>query len=346
MKYRVLHVVRRFGPVGGMEKYVWRLTSELLELGVEIDILCQSVECDVDPRITIHLLESSTDRRRWKAMRDFRNKCNQFWLAFNAKDDVIVHSHERCNFHHITTFHGPPIGDHFKCAPWWKRIQPRLKAWAQFEEIELCSSGVKAVVPVSSIVEDVLQAIYPDISSRIRKPAWPGVDPCLVRENEGRGYRLVFVGREWHRKGLDVALAAYSQARKCIPMLTLDVFGVSASDLPKFMSRNFSEVSFHGWETKIPFEKYDVLIHPARVEPFGMIVPEARAAGLSVIVSDRVGATDLPLSGIKIVDSCASQAEWSAAVQEVFESPRPESEICWTWRQLAEWHLNNLYSGC
>lgn len=39
-KLELLHVVRRYGPVGGMERYVWELTIELQRLGHEVTVVC------------------------------------------------------------------------------------------------------------------------------------------------------------------------------------------------------------------------------------------------------------------------------------------------------------------
>ena len=43
---RVVQIVRRFGPVGGMEKYVYELCLALDRLGCEVAVICESVECD------------------------------------------------------------------------------------------------------------------------------------------------------------------------------------------------------------------------------------------------------------------------------------------------------------
>ena len=37
----IIHIVRRFGCVGGMESYVWNLTHELIKQDVQVEIICE-----------------------------------------------------------------------------------------------------------------------------------------------------------------------------------------------------------------------------------------------------------------------------------------------------------------
>ena len=341
---RVLHIVRRFGPVGGMERYVWRLTHELADLGVKVEVLCESLEAPCDHRIQVHRVSVSSERRRWKAMRDFRVCCAQFWEAYPDKVNLIVHSHERSVFHRVTTFHGPPIGEYFTNAPWWKRFQPRVKAWAQFEKEEVCGSQVKTVIPVSSKIGNSLKVIYPDVGRTITMPGWPGTDAPNQKQVMSNGSKLLFVGQEWKRKGLDIAIDAYLGVKKVDPFVTLDIYGVSTSDVPRHLKVQDQGVTFHGWQREVPFGLYDLLIHPARNEPFGMVVPEARASGLSVVMSNEVGARDLAFSGVKIVDITSPSALWSRAIIDALSEGKFEPEVCWTWFDLAKWHVESVYA--
>ena len=174
MTLRVLHVVRRFGCVGGMETYVWYLTHELVNLGVSVEVLCQSIESDVDPKITLHRLQPSLMKRRWKAMRDFRAKCDEFWRVYPDKDQVIVHSHERCSFHHISTFHGPPMPPDADLN-FFQRFSPRIKAWKALEIEEISGEQVERVVPVSSVIKNQLMARYPTLLIKFASPVLPGL---------------------------------------------------------------------------------------------------------------------------------------------------------------------------
>ena len=151
MNCRVLHVVRRFGPVGGMERYVWNLVHALAEIGVTVEVLCESVEGDPSIKIKVHRVMASGHRRRWKAMREFVGKCNDFWELYERKLDLIVHSHERCSFHDITTFHGPPIRP-IRVHSILNKLSSRIRYWCSAEYVELLGDNVKTIVPVSAYI--------------------------------------------------------------------------------------------------------------------------------------------------------------------------------------------------
>ena len=84
------------------------------------------------------------------------------------------------------------------------------------------------------------------------------------------------MGREWKRKGLQKAVEV-CQALSEKFSVGLDVFGVSTNDLPRELKRSF--VNYRGHQAQIPFMEYDLLIHPAVSEPFGMVVIESLSNG-------------------------------------------------------------------
>ena len=53
-KARILHVVRRYGPVGGMERYVWELTRELQQLGHQVTVVCERCHAEKPAGIEVH----------------------------------------------------------------------------------------------------------------------------------------------------------------------------------------------------------------------------------------------------------------------------------------------------
>jgi len=326
-----------------MERYVWRLTSELLELGVEIDILCQSIECDVDPRITVHQLAPSTDRRRWKAMRDFREKCDKFWLEFEAKDDVIVHSHERCRFHHVTTFHGPPM-QNWSNTPWYQKISPRVRAWHCWEAEEVSGKGIRYVVSVSAMISSKLLNLYPQCAQYLDAVIAPGLDNSVANPflPVGDPIKIVFVGKEWKRKGLVRAIEILNQLRLQGVEVTFDIFGPDSSDLKHLEVPGW--VVFRGWASQVPFDNYDVLIHPAVQEPFGMIVPEALSAGCRVLASDNVGAAASKHLAMRVRSLEDSDELWVSSLLELFEVVGDIRGSFSSWKDVARRYVSEVYA--
>jgi glycosyltransferase involved in cell wall biosynthesis len=99
------------------------------------------------------------------------------------------------------------------------------------------------------------------------------------------GFTALWVGQADHRKGLDVALRAVSLARRHVPELRLIVAGVPARSGPDGVD----------WLGVVPpdeivraYRRADVLLFPTRYEAHPLVVLEAMAAKLPVIVSDAV----------------------------------------------------------
>jgi UDP-glucose:(heptosyl)LPS alpha-1,3-glucosyltransferase len=326
-----------------METYVWHLTHELANLGVSVEVLCQSIESDVDPRITVHLLQASPMKRRWKAMRDFRQKCDEFWRAYPDKKLVIVHSHERCSFHHITTFHGPPMKPWSETL-WYQKISPRVKAWHQWEASEVCRGSVRKIVPVSSLGRQKLAELYPDCSARLVNQIEPGListAPTSFSEVADT-VRAVFVGKEWKRKGLVRALAVLAALRSLGVTITLDVFGPVKSELKGLHLPDW--VSLRGWTASVPYSNYDVLIHPAIQEPFGMVVPEALVAGCRVLMSENVGAASISHECAIVMSLECSDQEWGQALLALVRLRDVELFRFHSWSDVAKSYVDKVYN--
>lgn len=77
---QLLHIVRRFGPVGGMERYVWELTRALAAAGHNITVVCESMQADAAPAgITVVELGTVRPRPRWLAHLRFRAGYRPGW---------------------------------------------------------------------------------------------------------------------------------------------------------------------------------------------------------------------------------------------------------------------------
>ena len=340
----IIHIVRRFGRVGGMESYVWNLVHELIKQDLHVEVICEETFGEFDSKIVIHKISRSHPRPRWKSMRRFRRLVTQY-VSDNFKGRyVLIHSHERSNCHHVTTFHGPPINSP---KTFLRRLltSRRVSAWEQMEKDELLYASATQILAVSTIVKNQLLDLYPELSSKQINIAHPGIDPQPIgrreyNQNPEMPKKFVFVGKEWKRKGLDLAIEILEGLQK---QWTLDVFGPSREDLPlRFVAHPL--INIEGWRQTIPWEEYEVLIHPARQEPFGMVVAEARYHGVKVLTSSVVGSVELGFRDLAVLDLKSPIREWVKALERLTaDGDKRVSDCLWTWSDLASLHKSRFY---
>ena len=160
-------------------------------------------------------------------------------------------------------------------------------------------------------IKKVLTAEYPElISKRIGMASRRSSDDFEARDHHGSGStRFVFVGKEMEEERAASAVDIFESFCTTDPHATLDVYGVDSSAVPKVMRERVG-VRFMGWSQQIPWVQYDVLVHPADMEPFGMVIAEARAYGVAVIMSDQVGAADMAFNCARVVSIDAPVSEW------------------------------------
>ena len=344
----MIHIVRRYGLVGGMEGYVWELTHALATLGVSVEVICEQLYGRPSPDIQVHIVTPERVSPRWRAMLGFRASVDELIKKQFTDRKIVIHSHERSINHHITTFHGPPMQVK---TDWWRFswLSARIKAWKFMEREEILGSQVQLVLPVSKRIQQELISLYPELKNKKLVVSYPGVhiyphktNPQIKCSNKTEG-KFVFVGKEWKRKGLKFAIDLvnyyYARFEKC----TIDIYGPTANELPGSF-RNHPNVRIRGWCEKIPWHQYDALIHPAKNEPFGMVVPEARRHGIPVLTTNLVGSIELDYSGVIALDSSESIGIWAESLFKLtLDRNNRKFEIKWTWQNLAIQHLTEIY---
>mgnify|MGYP001598092497 FL=1 len=348
----VVHIVRRFSQRGGMERYVWRLVHGLVARGFRIIVICEDHDTSLHPGIQVIQVEAASSKKRWQQLQHFRHCVDQTLRSHHSFAQAIVHSHERSVSHQVTTFHGPLILSSWsdRLAVYWSR---RLKAWSDMERNEVLGEHVHTVLPVSQLSKNQLTAQYPGLSTKRSFIAWPGVDPIDPAEprasNPGfeEPQQFVFVGKEWRRKGLKLAYRIVACYRKFYQeTASLHIYGPDPGELPRCMTSE-TWVHCHGWQPNVPFDQYHALIHPAKQEPFGMIIAEARRVGLPVLCSDRVGAVGLEFHGVTVCALSDASTHWAGQLQTLVASESAYySEVKWTWEDLVALHQETVYPRC
>jgi UDP-glucose:(heptosyl)LPS alpha-1,3-glucosyltransferase len=343
-KMPVIQIVRRFGRVGGMESYVWHLVHELAASGNRITVICERAHEEPSALIQVIELGEVAPKPRWISLLRFSARVGRQIRALNPGPDTIIHSHERTGVHHVTTFHGPPFA-HVRDKPFYKLIS--LRIWAQLflERRELCGTSVRVVIPNSRLISERLAHYYPCVQARLVAPVAPGVPaipPRVFRALDSRGGTIGFVGKEWKRKGLAMFLKIAAALLSTRPNLKLLILGPQRTEITHLLKDYAGKVNCPGWQDSTPYyQQMDLLIHPALMEPYGMVVAEAMAAGVPVVISDQCGvAADVASANGSVLSLDASDTAWVQACRQWLDISGPPPGFSRTWQQVAEEHLD------
>ena len=324
---KVIHVVKRFGPVGGMERYVFKLCEALALQGVRVRVVCEKAHESLES-VEIVELGETRPKPRWVSMLRFSRRVTQYLDRLSQSEaDWIIHSHERCARHQVTTFHGPPMAPiKERKKLWW--TSPRLLTWLWLEKRELTSAGVK-VLPNSEVIRSQLAECYPKAEFGIT--AWPAVNGPLPHCAEPKS-DLVFAGHEYVRKGLPELIQAIEDSSQ---PWTLSVVGAKQDAAFFNLIEDKPWIHNQPWVEEFnPSEWGRVLVHPAKSEPYGMVVAEARAAGIPAIVSEVTGAASHEALGCNVLPEGWQSPDLTSFIENAFERADIESPQ-WTWQELA-----------
>ncbi len=303
-RLRVAVLNRRFMATGGgAERYSIALVEHLAARH-EVHVFAQDIDHHW-PGVTYHRVPCLLRKPRW---------LNQLWYATltwwaTRQGFDVVHSHENTWHGNVQTMHVLPMRFNLLngLSGWrlvlrWLKIvtSPRLLVYLALEGARFSLRRPRAIVLASqTLVAQVVKA-YPHCRSALQVIT-PGVervsgaasapDRLAARAALGlpsAGYCLLFVGNDYRKKGLETLLAALVQLPSDYFLAVvgnaeqLAVFQAQAKDL------NLGQrVFFLGPLRDVgpAYAAADCLAHPTREDTFAMVVLEALAHGLPVVVS-------------------------------------------------------------
>jgi glycosyltransferase involved in cell wall biosynthesis len=302
-KLRIAVFNRTFSPTGGgAERYSIALVEQL-SARHEMHVFAQEIDHQW-PGVSYHQVSAPLRKPRW---------VNQLWFATatwwaTRKGFDVVHSHENTWHGEVQTVHVLPVKYNLfqgrqglrRVLRWIKVVtSPRLLAYLGLERARYTPRPGRQVVVTSESLRPIMEAAYPACRAAV-SVVTPGItlpSPATAdRKREARvrlglpadGACLLFVGNDYRKKGLEALLQALAQ----LPGDgVLAVVGNPAhiaefralAETLKLGARVFFLGSLK--DVSPAYEAADILVHPTFEDTFAMVVLEAMAHGLPVVVS-------------------------------------------------------------
>ena len=298
---RIAIINRNFSRAGGGAESYAVAIAEQLAARHEVHVFSQEGNQPV-AGITYHRVASTGQKPRWLNQLVFA--LSSWWQTRKGFD--AVHSHENTWHGQVQTIHVRPLRYNllhgkrgWKRALQWLRIctSPRLATYVWLESARFARRPGRSIVATSEMLRQECEQAYPHSSKRL-SVITPGTALQQDKVTRTMARRmldlspdrplLLFVANDYKRKGLDALLPALQQLP---PDVQLAVAGKPGA-APRYATlvRELgleSRVHFLGSQEDLgpAYRAADCLVHPTLEDTYAMVVLEAMAYGLPVVVS-------------------------------------------------------------
>ena len=365
-RLRIAVLNRHFGyRFGGAERYAAAIAEELSDTH-EVHVFAQDIEHH-HPGITYHPVSRPFNKPRW---------LNQLWFALQTwrltrHGFDVVHSHENTWHGDLQTVHVRPfrVGLFHGLSPARRALRwlslftsPRLITYWWLEAARLSVNPGRRIVATSDQVKRDTLMGYPHTASMLEVIP-PGVNmPAQRLPTSPARAQLqlpldvplaLFVGNDFDKKGLPALL----QALALTPGLHVAVVGQG-----RHLQRYREQIANLGLADRVhllgslsdvtpAYAAADWLVHPTTEDTYAMVVLEAMASGLPVIVSSArfcgIAAELTHTVNALILDDPRDEKQLSERLLSLLEDPSLRATLARaglsfaqerTWREAAARH--------
>ena len=306
-------IIPKYGLVGGAEQFASELTEKITyQADYKIDVLANRWQ---NPSSAINF--------RKVPVVSFPKFLTTISFAYFVQRQIkqhnysIVHSHERIFKADIFTMHGIPH------RYWVNHIRRKhlslfdiTTAWVENKLVQ--EGNCKKFISVSNMAKNIFLQEYPMSEEKfavihpgIHLKDYANIDRKIARAEARKKYGisdnepvLIFVSMNFEIKGLDAILEALGRLKARGSSFRLLIAGKgNVGKYTRLATKAgiAEKVIFTGKLNKDSLIRHylaaDIYIMLSAFDTFGMVVLEAMAAGLPVIISSTVGAKDLVREG-------------------------------------------------
>jgi len=288
---------------GGAERYSIALVEQLAQRH-EIHVFAQNINHQW-PGVHYHRIPQPLKRPRW---------VNQLWFAVatwwcTRKGFDVVHSHENTWHGQVQTVHVVPVRYNLlhglrgwrRALRWLKIVtSPRLLTYLALERWRYAVADGRCMTLASSSQLPVMAEAFPHavVACEVVTPgvsAVPGAasadEHMAARTRLGLprdGRCILFVGNDFRKKGLPTLLQALAQLpADCYLAVVGNAAQKTLVEADLRASGQSGRVYFLGALSSVDlaYQAAECLAHPTLEDTFAMVVLEALAHGLPVVVS-------------------------------------------------------------
>jgi UDP-glucose:(heptosyl)LPS alpha-1,3-glucosyltransferase len=316
MKSEIAFIQRKLAPAGGGEMFALRFLGKMKERGHAITVLANKMDPSLKDRfqfVRIPLLKPFSFLKMWSFAWFARKaaKCGKYDLIFSNERTLyqdIYFAGEGC--------HNAWLRQRFRQLGPVKKfliaINPLHWVIRILEKRCLKNRHLKGVIAFSERVSRELNQEYHLPPGKIKVvlhgvPAAETAPPTFNRKTLRKDLGIaeeeivvLIIGSGFERKGLRFAIE--SLAHFDAPSFRLLVVGKGSTGVYRRLARKLgleNRVHFYGHNpnASLFYSIADVFVFPTLYEPFGLVVLEAMAHGVPVVVSACAGAAELLTHG-------------------------------------------------
>jgi len=357
-RLRIAVLNRIFSPAGGgAESYSIRVVEQLAARH-EVHVFAQLIEHQW-PGVRYHRVPRLLARPRW---------INQLWYALytwraTRRGFDVVHSHENTWHGHMQTMHVKPVRTNvlggrsgWKLAAAWLKIvlSPRLITNLSLEAERFRPAPGRHVVLTSEALRAQALAAYP-AAAAMMSVITPGVNLPADAPSRAEARRLLglpqsgalllFVANDYPRKGLDALLLALPRVPEDAMLIVVGNPAGIAQYQDKARGMGVAQrVLFLGAlkDIDLAYRAATALVHPTLDDTFAMVVLEAMAYGLPVVVSGpaHCGISAMLRNGqdALLLEDPRDDCRLAEAVARVLDDPALAAKLSEAGRLFAQGH--------
>ncbi len=319
---------------GGLDTHVGYLVSELVDAGIDIELIFPAEFAPAEPRDELVPVETGDG--------DVRGRVDKLTDTFveRSRDADIIHTHDWFGYNPgrqaaaesdavwVSSFHS--LSSDRNIDP------PQLEVETEHK----LAQEADHLISVSQLVADDVKRLY-DADSTVIHNGFASVEPSGkdVRSELGiEGPMVLFVGRHTDQKGISHLLYAMKKLRRSDVTLVVGGTGHQTEQLKEFASILGIEdqVIFAGYIPSKTLGDYyaasDVFVSPSLAEPFGLTITEALAAG-SHVVATKSGVRETLPDGL-LIEVTPDSESIVAGIEEALARTEPPQYEERTWKQM------------